>query len=377
MRPAKRWLPCGRKPMTPRELPPASPRIIPIFLPYRGCRQRCIFCNERIAAGGSQADVSEAALERAVTLYSGKEKGGNRPVQIAFYGGTFTGMAREEQARLLQMAQPYLRDGRVESLRISTRPDEIDEDLPDFLRIYGVRTVELGAQSLDEGVLLQSRRGHTVQDVVSAVRRLREKGLEVGLHLMLGLPGDSPRSLAATLDRTIHLQPDTVRLHPTLVFRNTILATLYEEGKYLPLTLSEAVRQSLYSVLRLEKAGIPVIRLGLQTTPEMECPGNVVAGPHHPAFRSLVNARLFRDMAATLLSRTEPEGRTVTFLLSPRDVSDFRGQGSENLPCLEERFRPRAIRIAGDPDCPRGWLKLQVGDRSVSLHRTGLRPVLS
>lgn len=377
MRPGKRWLPCGRIPMTPRERPPVSPRIIPIFLPYRGCRQRCIFCNERIAAGGYQADVSEEALERTVTLYSGKGRRGDRLFQIAFYGGTFTGMAREEQARLLRMAQPYLRDGRVESLRISTRPDEIDEDLPDFLRAHGVRTVELGAQSLDDGVLLQSRRGHTAEDVVSAARRLRANGLEVGFHLMLGLPGDSPRSLAATLDRAIRLQPDMVRLHPTLVFRDTILATLFEEGKYLPLTLPEAVQQSLYALLRLEKAGIPVIRLGLQTTPEMECPGNVIAGPHHPAFRSLVNARLFRDMAATLLSRTEPEGRHVTFSLSPRDVSDFRGHGSENLPYLEERFRPRAIRIAGDADCPRGWLKLQVGARSASLHRTGMRPDLS
>jgi len=355
----------------------ASPRIIPVFLPYQGCRQRCIFCNERITSGNFPAAFSSTTLEKDIALYSGNGKTGNRPVQIAFYGGTFTGMAREEQARLLQMTHPFIRKGLVDSLRISTRPDEIDEDLLDFLRHHGVNTVELGAQSLVEEVLVHSRRGHTSDDVFSAVERLQRKNFAVGIHLMMGLPGDSPESFATTIDRTLNLQPDTVRLHPTLVFRDTILAALYAEGQYSPLSLSEAVRQSMYALLRLEKAGIPVIRLGLQTTSEMECPGNIVAGPYHPAFRSLVDAGIFRNMASSLLSRTDPEGRTATFILSPQDVSDFRGHKSDNLPFLAERFRPEAIRISDDADCPRGWLTLRIGDRTLSMFRNGLHPVLS
>ncbi|OPY85155.1 MAG: Oxygen-independent coproporphyrinogen-III oxidase 1 [Syntrophus sp. PtaU1.Bin208] len=363
--------------MKKADLFPAPPRILPIFLPYLGCPQRCIFCNEKITTGLSTAEISEETLQKTAALYFAHFKPGNRPVQIAFYGGTFTGMAEEEQLRLLRMVRPFLRNGQVNSIRISTRPDEIDEDRLDLLRSHGVKTVEIGAQSLVEDVLLQSRRGHTVEDVATAVERLRRKGFEIGLHLMAGLPGDTPQSFAATIERTIALQPDTVRLHPTLVFRDTVLEKLYREGQYSPLSLADAVRQCRYALLRLEKAGIPVIRTGLQTTPEMESPGNIVAGPFHPAFRSLVDAAIFREMASTLLSAISLEGRPVTFFLSPRDLSDFRGQRNENLDFLTERFRPEAIRLDGQPDCPRGWLTLQNGGRTVSMHRSGLRPDLS
>lgn len=353
------------------------PRIIPIFLPYQGCRQRCIFCNERITTGQSTATLSEEAFKKAVAPYFEGRKPKNGRVQIAFYGGTFTGMAEKEQIRLLRMAMPFIREGLIDSLRISTRPDEIDEDSLDILHDYGVKTVEIGAQSLVEEVLISSRRGHTASDVSSAVDRLHCKGFEVGLHLMAGLPGDSLQSFAATIEQTILLQPDTVRIHPTLVFRDTVLAQLYIEGNYRPLSLAEAVRLSKYALLKLEKAGIPVIRLGVQATPEMEIPGNIVAGPFHPAFRSLVDASIFRDMASSLLSGTAPEGRTVAFTMSEQDVSDFRGHKNENLRFLTEKFQPKEIQVTNDPESPRGWLTLQVQDQTLSMHRTGLCPSLS
>jgi len=356
----------------------AVPRIIPIFLPYRGCRQRCIFCNERIATGQSpSAAVNEETVQKAVALYSAPQKPQSRPVQIAFYGGTFTGMTEEEQIRLLGMVQPFLQAGQVDSLRISTRPDEIDEDRLALLRRHGVKTVEIGAQSLVEEVLHRSRRGHTVADVFSAAHGLRQKGFEVGIHLMAGLPGDTPQSFATTIERTILLRPDTVRLHPTLVFRDTALAALYANGEYLPLSLDEALRQCLYALLRLEKAGIPVIRMGLQTTTEMDSPGNIVAGPYHPAFRSLVDAAIYRAMASALLFKTGADDGRATFILSPRDLSDFRGQKNENIAFLTEGFPAKEIGISGDPDYPRGWLTLHSGDRRISLHRTGLYSVLS
>jgi histone acetyltransferase (RNA polymerase elongator complex component) len=328
------------------------PRIIPIFLPYQGCRQRCIFCNERITTGQSPAPLSEEAFQKAVALYFDPRKPKNGRVQIAFYGGTFTGIEVKEQFRLLQMAMPFIRAGLVDGLRISTRPDEIDENSLDLLYDHGVKTVEIGAQSLVEEVLLSSRRGHTAHDVSSAVKRLQRKGFEVGLHLMAGLPGDSLQSFAATIERTILLQPDTVRIHPTLVFRDTVLAKLYTEGSYRPLSLAEAVRLSRYAILKLEKAGIPVIRLGVQTTPEMEDPGNIVAGPFHPAFRSLVDTSIFRDMASSLLSGTSSEGQTVTFIMSPQDVADFRGPKTKISAYLTNNSA-KEIHVTGDPDSPR------------------------
>ena len=276
--------------------------IIPIFLMNRGCPHRCLFCNERLTAGNRPERITEAAFTETVRTHlagAGRKSG---PVQIAFYGGTFTGMEREEQRRLLELAAPFLREGTVDGIRISTRPDGIDAEGLDLLRTSGVTTVEVGAQSLHDEVLLRSRRGHTAADTVRAVTLLREKGFETGIHLMAGLPGDSPDRFAETIDRVIALRPDMVRIHPTLVLRDTPLAEAFREGIYLPLGLADAVDLCKNALKALTAAGIPVIRLGLQTTRELEEPGAVVAGPFHPAFRSLVETALFLEMAAALLS---------------------------------------------------------------------------
>ncbi|MEK7242857.1 MAG: radical SAM protein [Thermodesulfobacteriota bacterium] len=154
--------------------------IIPVFLMNRGCPHRCLFCNERLTAGDRPERVTEAAFAETVRahLVSAPRRGG--PVQIAFYGGTFTGMEREEQRRLLDMAAPFLREGAVDGIRISTRPDGIDKEALDLFRTAGVTTVEVGAQSLHDGVLIESRRDHTESDTIRALTLLREKGFETG-----------------------------------------------------------------------------------------------------------------------------------------------------------------------------------------------------
>ncbi|MCX5855402.1 MAG: radical SAM protein [Deltaproteobacteria bacterium] len=269
----------------------------------RGCPHRCLFCNEQLTAGDRPERITEAAFTETVRTHlagAGRKSG---PVQIAFYGGTFTGMVREEQRRLLKLAAPFLREGAADGIRISTRPDGIDAEGLDFLRSSGVTTVEVGAQSLHDEVLLRSRRGHTADDTVRALALLRQKGFETGIHLMAGLPGDSPGRFVETIERVIALRPDMVRIHPTLVLRDTPLAQAFREGNYLPLGLADAVALCKNALKALTAAGIPVIRLGLQTTRELEEPGAVVAGPFHPAFRSLVETALFLEMAAAFSPR--------------------------------------------------------------------------
>ncbi|HOS78139.1 MAG TPA: radical SAM protein, partial [Syntrophales bacterium] len=264
------------------------PLIIPIFIPYQGCPRRCIYCNERITAGSPQPPPTATALKKQIL--TGRHRTRRHPlrVEIAFYGGTFTGLDREAQAALLAPATACLREGLVQGIRISTRPDEIDDDTAQFLRNAGVWTVEIGAQSLVDEVLEKSRRGHTVADVVRTVARLKTKGFATGLHLMIGLPGEDGAAFAETVRRAVALQPDMVRLHPTLVFRGTELADLYRAGAYAPLSLENTLAACRNALGAFENAGIPVIRLGVQTTPEMEAPGAVLAGPYHPALRSRV-----------------------------------------------------------------------------------------
>ncbi len=357
--------------------------IIPIFLMNRGCPHRCIYCNERLTAGNHPAIVTETAFAETVRahLRSARRKPG--PVQIAFYGGTFTGMEREEQRRLLSMAEPFLREGAVDGIRISTRPDGIDKEALDLFRTTGVKTVEIGAQSLHEGVLIESHRGHTETDTVRALTLLKENGFKTGIHLMAGLPGDNPDRFAETIRKTIALRPDMVRIHPTLVLRDTPLAQAFHQGMYKPLTLPEATDLCKNALKALTSAGIPVIRLGLQTTRELEEPGAVVAGPFHQAFRSIVEAALFLELATSLLLSAE-QGNGVTssgsaktnrltarFTVSPSDISSFCGAGRGNIAFLQERFSSGEIRITSHPTVSRGTVILTHGNQQLQADSAG------
>jgi histone acetyltransferase (RNA polymerase elongator complex component) len=332
------------------------PLIIPIFIMHQGCPHRCSFCNQQKAAGPYPKDISEAFFRETVLahLRHGKKKAG--PVQIAFYGGNFTGMAAPDQTRLLEYAKPYLENGSVEAVRISTRPDCIDQEQLDRLKKYGVQIVEIGAQSLVDDVLKQANRGHGAKDVDDAVRLLKANGMQIGIHLMAGLPGDGPEGFAHSVRHTISLKPHMVRIHPTLVFAGTALAQDYRNGNYEPLSLDEAVSICKLALQQFAAAEIPVIRIGLQTTPEMEREGTVIAGPYHPAFRSLVESSLFFDRASTLLSQGDFLGKTVVFSVSPRDDSSFRGWRNENLRNLQKSFGLSGIRVSPAPTHPPGTL---------------------
>ena len=353
------------------------PLIIPFFLMNRGCPHRCLFCNEWLTAGDRPERITEAAFTKTVCAHIEGTRRRSGPIEIAFYGGTFTGIEREEQRRLLELATPFLRERKVDGIRISTRPDGIDAEGLDFLWSSGVKTVEVGAQSLDDEVLLRSLRGHTTSDTVRALHLLKDRGFKTGLHLMAGLPGDSPDRFAETIVRVIALRPDMVRIHPTLVLRDTPLAEAFRKGSYLPLSLDDAVDLCKDALKKLTAAGIPVIRLGLQTTRELEEPGAVVTGPFHPAFRSLVETALFLEMAAVLLepaerkdsfqaisrAETGADRTSVQFTLAPADVSDFCGRQRENIDLLKRHFHLEDIRIASDPALPRHTLILTAGKR--------------
>ncbi len=362
--------------------------IIPFFLMNRGCPHRCVFCNERLTAGHQPNGITAEAFSAKVRAHLDTARGGRgkkqRPDQIAFYGGTFTGMERQEQRRLLDLSEPFLRGGMVDGIRISTRPDGIDAELLDDLKARGVKTVEVGAQSLDDKVLLCARRGHTAADASRAIRLLKERKLETGIHLMAGLPGDSPDRFAATVEKAIALRPDMVRIHPTLVLKDTPLAENFQSGEYSPLSLPEATELCKNALKAFALAGIPVIRLGLQTTREMEEPGAVVAGPFHPAFRSLVETALFLEMAIAVLSHVRgkvgnPECSSLQngpsspprFTVSPADISSLRGQKNENMASLKKRFHLQEICIGSDADLPRQTLILTAGGERLQTDLTG------
>jgi histone acetyltransferase (RNA polymerase elongator complex component) len=334
------------------------PLIIPIFIIHQGCRHRCIYCNEEKAVGDHPAKITEAVFCETVYSYLHNSKRRNEPAEIAFYGGNFTGMDREYQRELLEMARYFISQGLVNGVRISTRPDCLDEECLDFLQNFSVKTVEIGAQSLVDEVLRLSWRGHSLSDIRRSSELLKSRGIKLGMHLMVGLPGDSAERFAVTIRETIALHPDMVRIHPTLVLQDTGLAEAFYRGNYKPLSMSEAIEACKAALQKLTAAGISVIRLGLQATPELEKPGAIVAGPFHPSFGSLVEEDVFIDMASSILSGLEVKGKDIAFTVSPQDLSSFRGQKNRNMKAIKERFALREVFLSADPGQHRGSLTL-------------------
>jgi histone acetyltransferase (RNA polymerase elongator complex component) len=342
-----------------------TPFIIPIFLPNLGCRQQCLFCNQKAIATEIPSPSSiPGFIEDSLNKFPPDRK--EREKQIAFYGGSFTAIDKDDQVRYLKQVQPFLHSGLIDSVRISTRPDALDEEIFQLLKAYGVKTVELGVQSMIDEVLLLAKRGHRAEDTLSAGSRLRQWNFQVGIHVMMGLPGDTFDRFLETLDRIIDLKPDFVRIHPTLVLKGALLENLWKAGKYSPLSLDETIHWLKRGLLKLEAASIPVARVGLQATEDLE--RNIIAGPYHPALHQLVDSAIFLAMAHHLL-QISPNGSQAIFLCHPKDGSNLRGQRNENISKLKEQFAFSEILIHEKEELPRGSLGIQTQTGEVSIQR--------
>lgn len=305
---------------------------ISIFVPHKGCPNQCSFCNQKSIASTSFVPNGEFVEKECATALE-RFKGDTSCAQIAFFGGSFTAIDRSFMVELLEAANKYIGEGKFESIRISTRPDCIDEEILDVLKRYNVRSIELGAQSMNESTLLVNRRGHTVADVVNASELIKEKGFELGLQMMVGLYGDDKNDAFITAEKIAELMPDTVRIYPTIVIKDTYLAELYTLGKYLPLNTDEAVDICAKLLDFFESKDIKVIRLGLHDSETLK--SDMLAGPYHPAFRELCESRRLLLRLEQKLSDL-PKGRYRVFVSSSM-VSKFVGQKKENLLKLSEK----------------------------------------
>ncbi len=330
--------------------------VIPVFIPHEGCEHSCIFCNQRRISGvrGKPVNREKVALIIREWLEWTIKKKKNR-VQVAFYGGSFTCLARKRQEELLAAVYQFIDSKEVDGIRLSTRPDAVDENSLALLKSYLVQTVELGVQSLDDRVLALSRRGHIAKDSFRASRLIKDAGLELGLQLMIGLPAQNFTSLRRTMRGILAIRPHFIRIYPVLVVDGSSLAHWFAQGKYQPLSLDRAVIQAAWIKKKCDQAGIPVIRIGLQAGLELE--NALIAGPYHPAFGELVASRLMLKQTRSLLGQVHPNDK-VTLYISSRDQSVFKGMKSANMKRLRELNIHNRFILKLDPDQPRGTIRL-------------------
>jgi histone acetyltransferase (RNA polymerase elongator complex component) len=303
--------------------------------------------------------ATPAELRFQIREFLKYKKESRKHVQIAFFGGNFLGLNSEEIKSLLDAAAEFVRDGRVDGIRFSTRPDTINERSLDIIKDYPVSTVELGVQSMDDHVLDLAERGHSASDAVRAVERLKERYFNIGLQMMVGLPGDDETGALTTAQKIIDLAPDFVRIYPTLVVANSRLAGLYKSGDYAPLSLEEGVSLVKKMYLKFKKEGIDVIRMGLQASEDLEDGTTVLAGPYHPAFGHLVHAEIFLDMAISAIESAKSRKKTLRIYVNPRSISKMRGLNNSNIRRLQSRFQLMSLAVKPDASIPEDSLMIQ------------------
>lgn len=306
---------------------------VPFFISHQGCPRTCVFCDQRTISG-SVGDVptAEAILTK---IDAWRQTAGERPLEVAFFGGTFTALPEAVQDRLLQPLQALLASGEIRSIRISTRPDCIDDASIKRLSQLGVATIELGVQSMDDGVLDRAGRGHSAVDSERAIHSIRAGGLSVGAQLMPGLPGDTPATSFNSLQRVIAAGADFVRIYPVVVLRGTVLAQQFQSGDYAPLNLDDGVQLCKVLLHASLQAAIPVIRIGLQADEGLN-ESTVLGGCWHPSLGRLTRSELYYDLLCKLLSAV-PAGMPSMIHCHPSRISEVHGQGRINLKRLGDR----------------------------------------
>ena len=301
---------------------------ISIFVPHIGCPNKCSFCNQRYITGTFKAPNAND-VEQAVITAVGSKNYNPKTTEIAFFGGSFTAINRNYMLSLLEAASSFVRIGLASGIRISTRPDAIDDEILMLLKEYNVTAIELGAQTLNDHVLKMNNRGHTAKDVETASVLIKKHGFELGLQIMTGLYADDTDSAIRTAKKVIEIHPDTVRIYPTIVLKDTDLAALYIDNKYKPQTLSEAVKLASKLYLMFNREGIKVIRLGLHSIEK----DAYLAGPWHPSFSELCQSQIMLTKVLTCLFE---KGNYIIYV-GKSDVSKMIGQRKANIKFLKLR----------------------------------------
>lgn len=339
-----------------------TPFVIPFFIAHQGCPHQCVFCNQHAISGqGQEATLTAAQVRDEIKLKLAWPRHPDRPVQVAFYGGSFTGLPLGRREELLGAVAPFLARGEVQSIRVSTRPDLISPAIVDHLKERGVGLVELGVQSLDDEVLRQSGRGHAAAAVAQAFALLKEGGVQVGGQLMVGLPGESRRAALASAKKLAALRPDLVRMYPTLVMAGSGLAALFARGAFQPWSLAQCTVVCSLMKDIFDRHGIVVARLGLQSCPSLE--RDLLAGPYHPAFGELVLSRQYYKKVRAVLraARQGDAPRPLTLRLAQRDRSLFVGLKRQNLARYDKTALLDQVEVVFLPQQPRFSVEVVAG----------------
>ncbi len=326
-----------------------KPFVIPMFIPHSGCGHRCTFCNQHTVTGQNTRIPETADLDAEVHKYLEYRHLGRGFTEISFYGGNFLGMETARIRRLLEAATAWVRAGKVQGIRFSTRPDTIDARRLDLLAAYPVSTVEIGVQSMDDAVLDRIKRGHTAADCIRAAQMLKNGGFRLGCQFMTGLPEEDEDSAVGSAGAIAEMKPDFVRIYPLVVLSGSVLAGQYRAGRFAPLDIEACIRRMAKLYRIFSENGTPVVRMGLQASEDLNAPGAVLAGPYHPAMGHMVLSRIMLENARHQLDAAAELPEAVSLRVHPASISRMRGLKNANMDALK-RLYPEVRQFDVRPD---------------------------
>lgn len=308
---------------------------LPIFIPHRGCRHDCIFCNQRKITG-VDTEVTPDDVRNRIKEFLSTVDEENSSVEVAFFGGSFTGLEMATQEAFLKVASEFKSE--ISGIRLSTRPDYINTEIIELLKKYNVTTVELGVQSSDDAVLEQNNRGHRFSDVKIASKLIKDAKIALGHQMMLGMYGSDPLKDMQTVRDIIKLSPDCVRIYPVITLKDTKLEKLFKDGVYKPYSVVDAAELSKNAVIEFKEAGIDVIRIGLHSSDDLEEDGGIVAGPYHQAFGEIVESLIFRDKMEEKIVKKNLSDCDFVFHCKKSEVSKAVGHKKMNSEYLSQQY---------------------------------------
>ena len=321
---------------------------IPVFIPHLGCPNQCVFCNQRSITGVAEFDINSVKSVIDTALETDES---DAEVEIAFFGGSFTGIDYQLMCDLLNIAYSYVLSGRVSSIRCSTRPDYINEKILDTLKRYGVKTIELGLQSSCDEVLTLTKRGHTFENEAVACRMIVDHGFSLVGQMMIGLPGSTAEREEQTACFIVSAGATGARIYPTVVFKETELCYMAQSGAYQPLSIDDAISRSARVFRIFMDAGVEVIRIGLCSSDNLSAEDTYYAGPNHPALGELVESEYYYEIIKEKIIGMRIENACdVEICGAPRTLSKLIGQKKKNKFRLNSDFPMLRLHFAESVD---------------------------
>ena len=334
---------------------------VPVFIPHLGCPNNCTFCNQKTISGVKKFEAESVIpiIEEALSTVNESDT-----AEIAYFGGSFTGIDRNLMESLLSISKKYLDEGRITSVRCSTRPDYINDEIIADLSRFSVRTVELGLQSFSDEVLRRSGRGHDAECARVACRKLKASGFTLIGQMMIGLPGSDTESEILTAREIISAGADGARVYPTVVFYDTELSCMTERGEYVPLSNEDAVMRTKAVLDVFDRARVPCIRVGLQASENLSDESCVMAGANHSAIGELAMGELYYERICAEIEKSGARGGEICVLVPMGAVSKAVGQKKKNKQRLIQKYGFRKIKFVECPDVEGYNVKLQYKEKA-------------